>query len=274
MDNPACRLRRVKVCIDVCVLQGTGSKRQQTRARCSRLLALPAQCDNQRPFCRKCLNGGRQCAGYQRETVFIVGTIQDQGRCSSHPPRVLKTKTKTKPKTERKEKTAAPKSDDALALVPTEPLRPVWDDGGDGGGGGSVSVSCRGRVCRLRIAALRTNLQATTTTNARGDRGAADDGGGGKSVFVSLPPYEPPDLQPGGSEDDFRLTSRCFVHLAEPDRDRDGDRNGDRGSETGAMADGVCLFLYEVSCPPSHTGEREGGRGGGKGEVAGERLTD
>ncbi|KAK3296131.1 uncharacterized protein B0H64DRAFT_374262 [Chaetomium fimeti] len=50
------------------------------------------KCDNQRPYCRKCLDGGRTCAGYERETVFIIGTVEDQGRCSSHPPRVVKPK--------------------------------------------------------------------------------------------------------------------------------------------------------------------------------------
>ncbi|KAH6627769.1 hypothetical protein F5144DRAFT_549180 [Chaetomium tenue] len=50
------------------------------------------KCDNQRPYCRKCLDGGRTCAGYERETVFIIGTLEDQGRCSSHPPRIVKPK--------------------------------------------------------------------------------------------------------------------------------------------------------------------------------------
>ncbi|EPE06082.1 c6 zinc finger domain-containing protein [Ophiostoma piceae UAMH 11346] len=50
------------------------------------------KCDNTRPFCRKCQDTGRECAGYERETVFIIGTVQDGGRCSSHPPRIVKQK--------------------------------------------------------------------------------------------------------------------------------------------------------------------------------------
>ncbi|CAK7208097.1 hypothetical protein SEUCBS140593_000022 [Sporothrix eucalyptigena] len=49
-------------------------------------------CDNTRPYCKKCHDTGRECAGYERETVFIIGTPQDGGRCSSHPPRVIKSK--------------------------------------------------------------------------------------------------------------------------------------------------------------------------------------
>ncbi|OAA64289.1 Zn(2)-C6 fungal-type DNA-binding domain protein [Niveomyces insectorum RCEF 264] len=50
------------------------------------------KCDNTRPFCKKCQDTGRSCAGYERETVFIIGTPEDGGRCSSHPPRVIKSK--------------------------------------------------------------------------------------------------------------------------------------------------------------------------------------
>lgn len=46
-----------------------------------------SQCDLGRPFCRKCTDNGRECAGYEREKVFIVGTPEQYGRCSSHPHR-------------------------------------------------------------------------------------------------------------------------------------------------------------------------------------------
>ncbi|CAK7220934.1 hypothetical protein SCUCBS95973_004325 [Sporothrix curviconia] len=52
-------------------------------------------CDNTRPYCKKCHDTGRECAGYERETVFIIGTPQDGGRCSSHPPRVIKSRKAT-----------------------------------------------------------------------------------------------------------------------------------------------------------------------------------
>lgn len=173
-----------------------------------------SQCDNQRPFCRKCIDGGRECAGYERETVFIIGTVEDRGRCSSHPPRVLKAK---------KGRAATSNGDgaDRLELIPKEPLRPAWDD--------LVAVVCRGKSYRLQVASVYTNLQAVK-------RGDGDHGAGDKSIFsVSFPPYEPSDAQSGSSHDDFQLSSRCLVHLAAPD-------------DNATATDSICLFLYEVGC--------------------------
>ncbi|KAK4123595.1 hypothetical protein N657DRAFT_633843 [Parathielavia appendiculata] len=123
------------------------------------------KCDNTRPFCRKCLDGGRTCAGYERETVFIVGTIEDQGRCSSHPPRVVK------PREEKAARaTASASSSKAgaaedqegqdegnLELVPSQPLCPAWDD--------LVSVLCLGKTYRLQVAGLYTDLEKHTTSH-------------------------------------------------------------------------------------------------------------
>jgi hypothetical protein len=175
------------------------------------------QCDNQRPFCRKCIDGGRECAGYERETVFIIGTIEDQGRCSSHPPRVVKTK---------KGKAARGGEEESFELVPNEPLRPAWDD--------LISVSCRGRHYQLHHAALYTDLQGVARAGADGSGDEADS----RSVFVSLPPFSPPDVQPGLGEDDFQLGAQCLVHLATPDEEQGGSRQ--------PATDNVCLFLYEV----------------------------
>lgn len=150
--------------------------------------------------------------------MFIIGTIEDQGRCSSHPPRVLKSK---------KDKSPTPKpKEDKLRLVPEEPLRPAWDD--------LVSVSHREESYRLQISALHTNLQAIARTTDGGGNNA-----GSKSVLVSLPPYETPDVQPFLTEDDFQLRSQCLVHLAAPDDDRDGDMQ--------TATDNILMFLYEVS---------------------------
>ncbi|KAG7290405.1 hypothetical protein NEMBOFW57_000405 [Staphylotrichum longicolle] len=175
------------------------------------------KCDNQRPFCRKCIDGGRECAGYERETVFIIGTIEDQGRCSSHPPRVVKPK---------KGKAARGGGEtENFELVPNEPLRPAWDD--------LVSVSCRGRSYRLQVAALYTDLQGVTRAGADRSGDEADS----RSVFVSLPPFDPPDVQPGMGEDDFQLGAQCLVHLATPDEEQGGSRQ--------TAMDNICLFLYE-----------------------------
>ena len=78
------------------------------------------QCDNQRPFCKKCIDSGRDCQGYERETVFIIGTVEDEGRCSSHPRRVVGKKGKASP--------SKPQEPKKLQLVPSQPLQPAWDD--------------------------------------------------------------------------------------------------------------------------------------------------
>lgn len=112
---------------------------------------------------------------------------------------------------------------ESFEVVPTEPLKPAWDD--------LVDVSCGGKSHRLQVASLHTGLQAVT-------RVAEDDNAdeaGGKSVFVSLPQYEPPNVQPGLGGDDFQLASQCLMHLATPDEGQEG-----------TATDNVCLFLYEV----------------------------
>lgn len=123
-----------------------------------------------------------------------------------------------KPK-EDKQKLEKPK------LVPNEPLRPAWDD--------SVPVSHRGKSYDLQVAALHTNLRAVTRTAD----GSSNDTGF-KSVRVSLPAYETPNVQPF-VEDSFRLTSQCLVHLAAPD--------AQQGDDLQAAADSILMFLYEVS---------------------------
>ncbi|KAK4230811.1 hypothetical protein QBC38DRAFT_514414 [Podospora fimiseda] len=184
---------------------------------CNTCRARRVKCDNERPFCRKCTDSGRECAGYERETVFIIGTIQDQGRCSSHPPRVVKSN-----KGKSSSRSAEP---EGLELVPTQPLRPAWDD--------LISVSSRDRNYQIQIAALHTDLTAVSRTFA------SDNGQDWpiKPVFVSFPPYQTPADVSLGSGNGFQVSSQCLVHLAGPD-------NG-QGSGTRATTDSVCVFLYQ-----------------------------
>ncbi|KAK8063973.1 hypothetical protein PG996_008625 [Apiospora saccharicola] len=78
-----CRVRRVKS------LQGEEHAEPKFRFTDFCAPSDGIQCDNTRPFCKKCTDHGRVCEGYERETVFIVGTVDDKGRCASHPPRNL-----------------------------------------------------------------------------------------------------------------------------------------------------------------------------------------
>lgn len=81
-----CRLRRVKVCPQILTI----TYAFHDWSTCSK-------CDNQRPVCNKCINTNREC-GYVRETVFIVATSNDHGRCRSHPHRSHLPKKKKKKK--------------------------------------------------------------------------------------------------------------------------------------------------------------------------------
>ncbi|KAK4639619.1 hypothetical protein QC761_709940 [Podospora bellae-mahoneyi] len=178
------------------------------------------QCDNERPLCRKCLDSGRECAGYERETVFIIGTIEDQGRCSSHPPRVVKSKKSSGKQSSSK------RSDDtgSFQLVANTPLRPAWDD--------LISVSCGGQTFQVQIAALFTPLSSVTRAYATDE----DEGEQNRTIFVSFPTYQSPDLTPYPGEDEFQLFSQCMVHLAPPSESRGGQ---------GTQTDSIFMFLYE-----------------------------
>lgn len=173
------------------------------------------QCDNERPFCRKCIDSGRECKGYDRETVFIIGTLEDGGRCSSHPPRVLKG-------SKRAKAAAKIEEDEKLDLVPVEPLQPAWDD--------LVSLSHLGTVYQVQIAALHTSLQMVIRDKAEGENN-------NRFTRLMFPPYSPADTRPSLQEDEFELRSQCMIHLSPTDG---------TGSSESAATDSIFLFLYEV----------------------------
>ncbi|KAK4202647.1 hypothetical protein QBC40DRAFT_320950 [Triangularia verruculosa] len=185
---------------------------------CNTCRVRRVKCDNERPFCRKCLDSGRECAGYERETVFIIGTIEDQGRCSSHPPRVVKGK-KTGSSKKSSSKQSGNEDDGRFQLVANAPLRPAWDD--------LISLSCQGQTFQVQIAALFTPLNSVTRAYATDE----DEGEQNRTIFLSFPIYQTPDLTPYPGEDDFQLFSQCMVHLAAP------------GQET--QTDSIFMFLYE-----------------------------
>ncbi|KAK4460269.1 hypothetical protein QBC42DRAFT_107675 [Cladorrhinum samala] len=189
---------------------------------CNTCRARRVKCDNERPFCRKCVDSGRECGGYERETVFIIGTVEDQGRCSSHPPRVVKSK-----KGKSSSRSAEP---EGLDLVPNHPLRPAWDD--------LISVSSRGRSYHVQIAALHTNPNGVSKAPA------SDNGQDGpvKTVYVSFPPYQAPSNSSLDEGPEFQLSAQCLIHLAGAGDDQGA---GTRPSTT----DSVCMFIYQHNSP-------------------------
>jgi hypothetical protein len=173
------------------------------------------------------INTGRECGGYERETVFIIGTIEDGGRCSSHPPRVIKNP---------KKKGAASRAsdeDEKLELVAEPPLAPAWND--------LLAVSHQGRLYQVQIAALQTSLQSLIRGKAE------EDDGSGKFPWLAFPEYEPADAKLVLNEGDFGLNAQCLVHLSSQEEGED---------ENGRLTtDSICLFLYEVGAGSTRQGK-------------------
>ncbi|PHH68475.1 hypothetical protein CDD82_531 [Ophiocordyceps australis] len=163
------------------------------------------KCSNERPFCRNCLNGGRQCEGYERERVFITGTLETKGRVASHPKKSSSTK---KPKTKSDEAAKGP-------IRTTEPLMSAWDD--------RVGLSSHSAQASVVLTALQTDLQAVQYEHH-------DDGATG--FHLCLPDYMASELRPGQGQDDFITRAKCLARLGGVD-------------ETCASDPGYCAFLFQ-----------------------------
>ncbi|OBT68800.1 hypothetical protein VE03_02121 [Pseudogymnoascus sp. 23342-1-I1] len=70
---------------------------------CNTCRTRRVKCDNARPKCQKCVASGRECGGYERQMIFIVGTTNERGRCSSHPHRSILTAKQKKEKEKERE---------------------------------------------------------------------------------------------------------------------------------------------------------------------------
>lgn len=209
-------------------------------------------CDNTRPFCKKCTGHGRQCEGYQTETVFIVGTLKDKGRCASHPPRNLQaagsssglkkkatdtTASSSSPepaKSRRRAASEGEQKDAQLDFTEINPIKSSWAD--------TVNVASVAGLHQLRFAAIHTKLNHVRRRHERlGDW----------EVKLSLPTSARADVVPPFTEDDFQLEAECFVFLP-----RGGLRAVDQSPdwvEPEPQAMGLCLFLYEQTASASHS---------------------
>ncbi|KAF3770470.1 hypothetical protein M406DRAFT_247049 [Cryphonectria parasitica EP155] len=159
---------------------------------CNTCRARRVKCDNQRPLCKKCIDSGRECQGYERETIFIVGTVEDKGRCSSHPPRNSKSQSDTASSSRQ----ASPVPESSSRLSPVKPLRSAWDD--------VVPLSKSGKTYQLRIAALYMPALAYGRTNSAGSR----------TTLLTLPAYTPVDIQPRYGNEEFQLQAHCLASMA------------------------------------------------------------
>ncbi|KAI1102570.1 hypothetical protein F4804DRAFT_261566 [Jackrogersella minutella] len=176
-------------------------------------------CDNGRPFCKKCTDYGRECGGYERETVFIVGTPKHKGRCSSHPPR--------NQRGGKRAKTSEIKQPKKLEFVATEPWQPAWVD--------VISLSSAAGSHRVRFVALHADLHSAIQAGSGSPRG--------NNVTLSLGGSRALDVNPTFGDEAFSLKSRCLVHLSP------------KGSAAGNSPEGICLFLYEQNSSAFYSGE-------------------
>ncbi|KAI0127490.1 hypothetical protein BJ170DRAFT_374534 [Xylariales sp. AK1849] len=213
-------------------------------------------CDNTRPFCKRCTDRDRVCEGYEQETIFIVGTVDDKGRCASHPPRSLQSPRNQKgqgsgvkkgpkkakisdvppgaPDVGRSSGSQSADGDwldagtESVGLTmrreyePVQPLQSAWTE--------TLALASVGGLLMLRAVGIHADL----TSVLRQDH---DDG----EVRLTLPSSHRVDVTPPiSSEEDFRLSAHCYLHIPRQGHDSQDD-------------EGLCLFLYEQNSSAAYS---------------------
>ncbi|KAF2965772.1 hypothetical protein GQX73_g7808 [Xylaria multiplex] len=151
---------------------------------------------------------GRECAGYERETVFIVGTQDDKGRVGSHPPRNIQ-----QPRAVQSE--ASTQHTSRPEFVAAEPLQPAWHE--------TVLLNSGPNSQLVRLVA-----QHNSAVNHSGLPSQTQEGS------LPLLDCQPLDVTPTFREEIFNMKSICLVSLP-----------GASGDSTVSSDEGVCLFLYQ-----------------------------
>ncbi|KAI1431226.1 nucleophile aminohydrolase [Xylaria sp. CBS 124048] len=166
------------------------------------------KCDNTRPFCKKCVDYGRECGGYERDTVFIIGTQDDKGRVGSHPPRVIQHSRRTQVE-------AGGRHAGMLKSEAAEPLKPAW--------GEDIRLESGPGSHLVRVVARHADIRSTIKQTQLSSR-----------LSLSLSDAALIDVTPTFREESFSLKSYCLLHLP-----------GASGSGTVEKDQGICLFLYQ-----------------------------
>lgn len=149
--------------------------------------------------------------------MFIVGTVEDKGRCSSHPPRNVKSPKKSPSPPRESDDRAAP----AAALVPTKPFSPAWLD--------QLHVAGSGSTRRLEVVAIHTPLSTVARSNF---------GNSGETTSIFVAPSSALDIRHTFENIDFILHSQGLVSIS-PAKEETGS----------TTADSVLLFLFEHNSP-------------------------
>ncbi|KAI0424267.1 hypothetical protein F5Y09DRAFT_146763 [Xylaria sp. FL1042] len=168
------------------------------------------KCDNTKPLCKKCTDYGRECGGYERETVFIVGTQDEKGRVGSHPPRNVQ-------QTRTAQSESSTQHGARIDFVPIEPLQPAWHE--------TVALESGPNSHIVRIVAQHADLDSAIKHSSSPPQT--------HGVSLSLLGTQPLDVTPTFREENFSLKSFCLVSLPEA------------GDDSTGGAEGICLFLYQ-----------------------------
>ena len=195
-----------------------------------------AQCDNERPKCKKCLNAGRECGGYERNRVFIVGTLEEQGRCSSHPHRSLSLQAARDRRPSQSVKHSGSVSQRAPTLSPSD----------------HVPYAPSNQIQFLALHANRLCLESLFQPND------------GSTNLPSLLDYLP-DLAKRSPALESALRALCLIHMGVTKKEdhlikesilphtqamarvRLATTNERSATKIETLAASICLYLYEVS---------------------------
>ncbi|KAK5990099.1 Actin-interacting protein 2 [Cladobotryum mycophilum] len=171
------------------------------------------KCSNERPSCKTCINGGRECEGYERERVFITGTPENKGRVASHPK---KSTPPRKPKSDSSSN--MPIEQGTPQIVPLSPLTSAWDD--------YTRLANQGVEFPALVTAVQTNLAGVVRHDFD-----EFDGTSSASFGIQLPPYSTADLQPV-VDGAYGMNAQCIVRQKATDTEHD-------------PTESYCAFLFE-----------------------------
>lgn len=169
----------------------------------------------------KCINSGRECEGYERERVFITGTLESKGRVASHP----KKSSGGAPSSRRDEKqwrrsSSRSEASSSPNVQPSAPFTSAWDD--------LTPMSDQGQEYLSTMMALHTPLDGVGRTPSKQPYG--DD----EPFELTLPPYGFRELEPSKEPKEFNCEAQ-YLRTFSPGT---GGSNG--------LLNSYHVFLYEV----------------------------
>ncbi|KAI1268443.1 hypothetical protein F5Y18DRAFT_441217 [Xylariaceae sp. FL1019] len=155
---------------------------------------------------------GRECGGYGRETVFIVGTPDEKGRVGSHPPRVPQSSSSNVHESSSQQA-------EKLDFVAVQPLQPAWNN--------DIVLNFGESQRLVRIVSKHADLESALLPISPSSRS--------NGSFLSLAENSKLfEVTPAFEREIFSLQCVCLVHW--PDNEI---------SDASGSVDSLCLFLYE-----------------------------